>query len=75
MPLLGIINFFPFPALDGGHILFAFLEFVGRRKLNRKVLDALNFTGFALLITLIILVTIQDIWRFRDEILRFFHIV
>jgi len=72
--LLGIINFFPFPALDGGHIMFALMELVSRRKLNRKVLDVLNFAGFAFLMTLIVLVTIQDIYRFREEILKFFGI-
>jgi len=72
--LLGIINFFPIPALDGGHILFASMELISRRKLNRKVLDILNTAGFAMLMMLILVVTIQDIYRFREEIFRFFGI-
>jgi len=70
--LLGIINFFPIPALDGGHIMFAFMELVSRRRLNRKVVDILNTVGFALLMTLIVLVTIQDLMRHRSSILKFF---
>ncbi len=72
--LLGIINFFPFPALDGGHIMFAAMELVSRRKLNRKVVDVLNIVGFAFLMSLIVLVTMWDLYRFREEILRFFGI-
>lgn len=72
--MLGIINFFPFPGLDGGHIMMAFVEFVSRRKLNRKVVDILNTGGMLLLFSLIFLVSIQDVARFKDEILRFFGI-
>lgn len=70
--LLGIINFFPIPALDGGHIMFASMELVSRRKLNRKVVDIMNTAGFALLMTLIVLVTIQDLMRHKSGILEFF---
>ncbi len=70
--LLGIINFFPIPALDGGHIMFASMELVSRRRLNRKVVDIMNTAGFALLMTLIVLVTIQDLLRHKSGILEFF---
>jgi len=71
--VLGIMNFFPIPALDGGHIMFALMEIIGRRKLNRKVVDILNTVGFASLMGLIFLITVQDIFRNKEAILQFFR--
>lgn len=60
---LAIINLLPFPALDGGRLLFLFVESVSRRKIPLKVANALNAGGFMLLIALMIGITIQDITR------------
>lgn len=60
---LAIINIFPFPALDGGRLVFVCYEWITKRKVNPSVERKVNFTGFAILISLIILITIKDISR------------
>lgn len=58
---LAVINLIPFPALDGGRLLFVGIEGVSRRRINTKVANTLNLVGFALLMLLMISVTISDI--------------
>ncbi len=58
---LTIINLFPFPALDGGRLLFVAIESVTRRTINPQIANALNGIGFVLLIILMIAVTASDI--------------
>jgi regulator of sigma E protease len=60
---LAVINILPFPALDGGRLLFIGFEAVFGRKVKPKIEKWLHLVGFALLITLIALVTINDIIR------------
>ena len=60
---LGLLNLFPLPALDGGRIIFVLLEMVFRRRLPEKVENWIHTTGFVLLISLMIFVTWQDIYR------------
>jgi len=58
---LGVLNLFPFPPLDGGKIIFALLEAIFRRKVNKKVEIWINTAGFALLMGLMVFVTYKDI--------------
>ena len=58
---LSIINLMPFPALDGGRLLFVGIETVTRRPIPSRFFNAVNTAGFALLIFLMILITIQDV--------------
>ena len=58
---LGLINLFPIPVLDGGHVVFYVIEIITRRELNEKVRDYLFRAGFALLIALMIFATYNDI--------------
>jgi len=60
---LAIINLVPFPALDGGRILFVAIEGVTKRKINPKVAQALNTVGFVILIALMLIVTYRDILK------------
>ena len=61
---LAIINILPFPALDGGRILFVFLELIFRKRIPAKIEQITHMTGFALLIALLIFITFKDIGRF-----------
>ncbi len=61
---LALINILPFPALDGGRVLFTALEGVIGRRMPAKVEHLTHLTGFALLILLMILITFKDIDRF-----------
>jgi regulator of sigma E protease len=58
---LGVLNLLPFPALDGGRILFVAIEAVIRRPIKAKITNAVNTIGFALLILLMLVVTYHDI--------------
>jgi len=61
---LAIVNILPFPALDGGRITFVLLELVrGGRRLAPERERMVHLVGFALLMTLIVLVSINDIQR------------
>lgn len=58
---IGVFNLLPFPALDGGRILFLSIEWFMRRPINKKIENAVNLIGILLLFVLMILITIKDI--------------
>jgi len=61
---LAIFNLLPFPALDGGRLLFMFFEFVFRRPVvTVRMENLIHFAGFALLMLLALFVTYHDIAR------------
>lgn len=61
---LGIINLLPIPALDGGRILFVLIEILrGGRKVPPDKERMVHSLGFMLMISLLILITFQDISR------------
>ena len=60
---LGIFNLLPVPALDGGRLVFQFIELIFRRPLNRTVEGYIHFAGIMLLMLLMVFVTFQDISR------------
>ena len=58
---LGVINLIPFPALDGGRVLFILIEAVIRRRIPERFTNAVNTVGFILLMLLMVVVTYKDI--------------
>lgn len=60
---VGFINFIPFPAFDGGRILFLIIEKIKGSKVNPKVENTIHSVGFALLMILMLFVTYNDIIR------------
>lgn len=60
---LGIINILPFPALDGGRILFIAIESARGRPVSQRTEGIFHQFGFLLLITLMIVVTAHDVAR------------
>ena len=58
---LAIINFLPFPALDGGRLLFLLIEKIKGRPIKPKIEHLANSIGFAILILLMIIVTFRDV--------------
>ncbi len=60
---LGLLNLLPFPALDGGRIIFILAEMATGRKVPEKWEAMIHYGGFMILIFLIILVTGKDIIR------------
>jgi regulator of sigma E protease len=61
---LGIINLFPIPVLDGGHIVFIGLELVNGGPLSRKKMQMAQQVGFSLLLLLIFVALFNDFSRF-----------
>lgn len=60
---LAVINMIPFPALDGGRLLFTLIEAIKKSPINPKIANAVNTIGFFLLIGLMIVVTVNDVIR------------
>ncbi|MEZ4103391.1 MAG: RIP metalloprotease RseP [Candidatus Paceibacterota bacterium] len=60
---LGVINLIPFPALDGGRILFLIIEKIKGGPISPKVANTLNSIGFLILIVLMIFITFRDIMK------------
>lgn len=60
---VGFINFIPFPAFDGGRILFLIIEKIKGSKVNPKVENTIHTVGFALLMLLMVFITYNDIIR------------
>lgn len=61
---LGLLNLFPFPALDGGRLVFLIVEIVGRgRRVSPVVENVIHNLGFILLLMLIAVVTYRDVLK------------
>jgi regulator of sigma E protease len=59
---LGVMNLLPIPALDGGRALFILLEWLIGRHRTASIEGKLHYVGFVVLVSLIVLVTLRDIW-------------
>jgi len=60
---LAVINILPLPALDGGRVLFIVIETITKRKVNQELETKIHNIGMIVLLTLILLITINDISR------------
>lgn len=60
---IGVINLIPFPAFDGGRVLFLIIEKIRRKPIKAKTEAIINSIGFGLLMLLMIYVTFNDVLR------------
>ncbi len=61
---LGVLNLLPFPALDGGRLMFVVIEWVRRgKRISPQREGLVHLVGFAILITFILVITYSDITR------------
>lgn len=60
---LAIINLLPFPALDGGRLLFTIIEAIRRKPISPKFVRNANFIGFAILLLLMVVVSAHDLFK------------
>ena len=60
---LGVMNLLPLPALDGGRLIFLFLEAIRRKPINPDKEGMVHFAGFVLLMVLVVFVAYNDIVR------------
>lgn len=58
---LAILNILPFPALDGGRMIFLFIEKIKKSPVRVEIENSVNQIGFILLILLMIIVTFNDV--------------
>ena len=60
---VGFLNIMPFPAFDGGRIVFLIIEKLRGKPVNPKVENTVNTIGFCLLMVLVLFVTWNDITK------------
>ena len=60
---VGMINLLPFPAFDGGRILFLIIEKIFRKPVSKSVENIIHSVGFFLIIALLLYVTFNDVLK------------
>ena len=68
---LGLINLFPIPVLDGGHLVMLFIELVRGKPLNERSQEIAFRFGLALVLSLMVFATVQDLSRFDFGLLDY----
>ncbi|MFO7631447.1 MAG: RIP metalloprotease RseP [Caldilinea sp.] len=58
---LAITNLLPLPALDGGRLLFIFIEMIRGRRVSPEREGLIHMIGFALLLGLMLIITVRDL--------------
>ncbi len=61
--ILAVMNILPIPALDGGHVMFLLYEILAGRKPPEKFMEYAQMVGMLLLLSLILLVNLNDVLR------------
>ena len=59
---LGCMNLLPFPALDGGRLVFLAIEGITRKPFNAKIEGYIHLAGMALLLLLMLMITFKDVF-------------
>ena len=60
---LAVVNILPFPALDGGRIIFVVYEWITKKRANEKFEIAVNNFGMLVLLSLIVIITVSDVMK------------
>jgi regulator of sigma E protease len=60
---LGVLNLLPFPALDGGRIVFVLISWIRRRNLDPELEGVIHMVGMAALLVLIMVISYNDVAR------------
>ncbi len=58
---LAALNVFPFPALDGGRIVFVIAEKIRRKPISARVQYIVNGVGFIMVMGLLLFITVRDV--------------
>ena len=60
---LAVVNILPFPALDGGRLVFVIYEWVTKKRVNSKFERNMNLAGIIILLSLAVLISISDVLK------------
>lgn len=60
---LAVLNLMPFPALDGGRLLFLLIEKIKGSRIKPEIANMVNLIGFGLLMLLMLVITYHDIMK------------
>lgn len=60
---VGVLNLLPLPALDGGRLVFVLLEVLRKKAVPKELENKINSWGMVALLSLMLLVTINDLFR------------
>ncbi len=71
--IIAVINFLPFPALDGGRVVFLIIEAIRKKPVNPRFEALMHNIGFALLMVLVVIVTFRDIARVSTGFLNWWN--
>lgn len=61
---LGVLNLLPFPALDGGRLVFLFIEAIRGKAVPKEKEAIVHFAGMIILMLLMVLILFNDISKF-----------
>ncbi len=67
---LAVINLFPIPMLDGGHVLYLAIEAIKKKPLSQRSLEISQRIGLTLLIFIMFLAIYNDISRVKGDIVN-----
>lgn len=67
---LGLMNLLPFPALDGGRILFLGYELVFRKPIDAKKESIVHMAGMVMLLAFMLFITVRDVLPWLERSLR-----
>jgi regulator of sigma E protease len=70
---IGLVNLFPIPVLDGGHLFFMMIEAIQRRPLPIRVREIASLVGMSMLIVLMLIAFKNDVTRRWDVIVGQVH--
>ena len=70
---LAIINLFPIPMLDGGHVVYLTIEAIKKKPLSQRSLEISQRIGLTVLIFIMFLAIYNDISRVKGDIVSSFH--
>ena len=60
---LGVMNLLPFPALDGGRLIFLIIEAVTKKKVNPKYEEMIHKSGLIILMFFAVIIAFSDIYK------------
>jgi regulator of sigma E protease len=67
---LAVTQLIPFPALDGGRLVFVLIEGMTKKQISRKTEAIIHNIGFTILLLLMIFITYRDLLRLGEKLFK-----